>query len=831
MRPKLLVASAALALAPVVLGAACSPEVDCAKARLELVPAAPVGACPEDPQASIVARFQVGASAQPDFLEVPFPSDVYLAGERFVEPIPGLDRVIKRSSEFIAHEIAARDGWSRIAPAMFLVDDHTAPRTEDGEVAAAVIDRASLPADEAACSAEGSSVFLVDLEATGPAARVPCRALINDDRALSSTRPLLAVGPARGYVLPEGHRYAAVLTSRVRDDKGRALQASDDFAVAARGEGPLGVTYGAAMAKVEGVLGPALATDGAKIVALAPYRTQRSTDALFGARDWLEKQKLTLSWEKDKVLPMANARFCVKVNDALPAGCTASLDDWLGVVDAKHKLPDGSDDPDSTLPVRAHDQIAAVGTAVFDAPNYLRQRGGYSVLDHATFATDGEGRIVPAPEKPKQKIWVTIAVPKAPRPAAGYPTVIIQHGLSSSRAYLLSMANTFAKQGWIAVAIDSITFGARAPDKRYQVDKNTDYEKTPGATYEGPDGLADAALGDRNGPFDLFGGLRNLGALRDQLRQAALDTAALVRLLRSNPDLSPLATSGDAPTIDPDRIAYVGDSLGAIEGTMAAAIEPNVRAWMLNVAGGGIFSEIAPHGPAINAQLSGAGAVNFGFRGDRFGEAHPLAILAQTLVEPGDPLAYVDALVTKPRAIAGKASKPRNVLHTEVLFDELVPNEASEALARAGGWLLAKPNVGLNAGMQSVAPAAIYPGGGTVLGEVGPKDGAISGTPRSGVTAVLVQLSPAQHGENMVASKAKRSYPIPYHGPDGVLVAERSLSLEVPCPYRDVQRMIVDFFGAAFEGKVPMVRGAPTPKRDFDADGKPDSTDPNPSER
>src|SRR5690606_9413412 len=130
---------------------------------------------------------------------------------------------------------------------------------------------------------------------------------------------------------------------------------------------------------------------------------------------------------------------------------------------------------------------------------------------------------------------------------------------------LLSLANTLCKMGWVAVAIDSVTFGARAADPKYQVDTSTDYAGAPGATYRGPDGLADAVDGGRNGAFDFFGSLKNILAIRDQLRQAALDTAQLVKVLRAKPDLSPLDTGSGAPAIDPDRIAYVGDSLGGIE--------------------------------------------------------------------------------------------------------------------------------------------------------------------------------------------------------------------------------------------------------------------------
>ena len=151
-----------------------------------------------------------------------------------------------------------------------------------------------------------------------------------------------------------------------------------------------------------------------------------------------------------------------------------------------------------------------------------------------------------APEAPTSKIWVTFAVPTAPMPPAGYPAVIVQHGLNGSRDYLLAHANHIASKGWMAVAIDSVTFGARGADANFRVDATNDYVSAPGATYKGGDGINDLYKGERGGSFDFFGGLTNLVALRDQLRQAAIDTVSLVKLLRSNPDLSPLTTGGPA---------------------------------------------------------------------------------------------------------------------------------------------------------------------------------------------------------------------------------------------------------------------------------------------
>jgi dienelactone hydrolase len=799
---------------------------------LALASACGFGACGTDDKGTaatvpVSARFTVPPDGTlPQLLDVPFPSDVYLSNGKYTDAIPGFDKLVKQSAKYLSHELAKQNGYSRISLASFYIDDNTLAPDDNGDPISASIDPQTLPKTEADCIADESAVFLIDLSAADPAsARVPCRAAFHGKTGLSKLHPSLGVGPARGKVLPAGKQFAAVLTSRVKDKTGRSVGRAPAFDSAVTGKmagTPLGDLYSAAFSKVTAALGSALAADGAQIVAIAPYTTQKAEEELYALRDSLEASpKPTLGWDDAAMAPLRAARFAQKVGGTLPTGFAASLDEWLGAASAK--LPDGSDDPNTQLPVRAHDKIAAVGSAAFTAQSFLVSKpGGYDDLDHATFASP--------PVAVPQKIWISFAIPTGAMPAAGYPAILYQHGLSGSRADFLDIANTFTKAGFIVAAIDSITFGARAPETHYQTDLTTNFPKAPGATFTGPDGFADPYLGETNGPFDLFGGLKNMGSLRDQMRQAELDTAQVVRVLRSSPDLSALATNGVTPKIDPANIGYVGDSLGGIQGGVAAAIEPGVRAWVLNVAGGGIMPEVAAHGPIINIQLAAAGAINFGFTGDRFDESHPFVGIAQTIVEAGDPIIYASHLVTNPAKLAGAPTKPRNVLQIEVLYDELVSNESNEALARAAGFALAKPNVGSNAGVFDIKNLDANPQR-IAFAEVSADASGIHDTPVAGVTAVLAQVSPGGHGYNLVSGEATRRYAIPFNSGDPTAPPFRDLSqYQVKTSYRELQATINGFFGSAFKGGVPVVSGLPAPIRDVDGDGTPDATDPKPDD-
>ena len=818
-------------VAPVVLGGGCSSSSSKSQT--------PTGTSP-------VAHFVLSGDTTPNYLDVPFPSDVYLTGGTIVDPIPGIDKVITAGSTFLTHELGLMNGFSRDAFAMFYADP---PAGVDGGLKPfAVIDPTSLPTSETDCTADTSAVFLLDLSpATPSAARVLCRAAYHDDTgspAFSKTRPVVAVGPGRGIVLAEGHQYAAVLTSRVKDTAGQNLAASSDFLAVATGPrtGSVATLYGKAIDTANATLKSALAVDGATIVSIAPFTTNTSSSQLFKLRTTLAAQPSpTLKWDTASVAPMSNAKFAAKVNGALPAGFTASFDDWLGVVASGAKLPDGSDDPDSNFPVRAHDKLAALGTAVFQANNYLSPANSYTAVGDATFSYDASGNIIPNATTPKVPIWVSFAIPSSPMPAAGYPVVIVQHGLGESRAdEFVTLANVFANQGWAVAAMDWPTFGARASETPYQVDKLNNFQGAPGGVYTGPDGLADPIdptslmpnlmTGSTNGSSDLFGNLLDIGAIRDQMRESEIDITQLVQVLASKPDLSPLQTGTTAPAIDPTHIAYIGNSLGAMFGSVGAAIEPSCRNWVLNVAGGGIIQELAAHGPIVGGKLSLAAGLSFGFSGDVLTESHPAIALIQTVVDPADMLTFADYVVTNPGMVSGKSLPPANVLQVEVVYDEWVPNEANEALARAMGLGMATPNVGSNAGVNTLdlvrAPAmnpAAIP-----FAQVAPdSSGLIHDTPVKGTTAVLVQTAPAQHGEDLYSSVGHRSFQIPYVPP--AYPAGSGGPFTVITSYREVQATVTRFLGDGIAGKVPNVTGFKAPVRDTDGDTYPDSTDADPS--
>jgi hypothetical protein len=203
----------------------------------------------------------------------------------------------------------------------------------------------------------------------------------------------------------------------------------------------------------------------------------------------------------------------------------------------------------------------------------------------------------------------------------------------------------------------------------------------------------------------------------------------------------------------------------------------------------------------------------------------------QSIVEPGDPLSLAGNVVLHPQPLKGQPTQPRNVLQFEVLYDEWVTNEADEALARAGGWGVAQPNLGSNSNIIDYKHLDQNPWRLTLTDVAPAGDGTIHDTPQQGVTAVVVQESPASHGDNLTASTGTRQYCIPFGdftagSPFSHLNADQYFT--VPNPYRETQATVVRFIADGFAGKVPAVVVNKAPVRDVDGDGTPDDTDPDP---
>jgi pimeloyl-ACP methyl ester carboxylesterase len=272
-----------------------------------------------------------------------------------------------------------------------------------------------------------------------------------------------------------------------------------------------------------------------------------------------------------------------------------------------------------------------------------------------------------------QVIPVLMTVPNAnsgkTKPAAGWPIVIFQHGITRNRTDMFAIAATLAGQGFAVVAIDAPLHGLT--DKTNPFFHNQLFTGSPAAslitgerTFDmdlennttqapGPDGKIDPS-----GTY--FINLSSLLTSRDNLRQATSD---LMELTRALPSLS----IGVNPTGDFDgsRIEFVGQSLGSIIGTTFVAMEPHVNVGLLNVPGGGIarLLDASPaFGPSIHAGLAQAGLTQGTPNYDAF------FVAAQTVTDSGDSINFAFATAGKAilaQEVVGDATHPS---------DQVIPN-------------------------------------------------------------------------------------------------------------------------------------------------------------
>jgi hypothetical protein len=712
--------------------------------------------------APFAARFELPSSGKPAFLGVPFPSDLHVDADGSIAlGVEALARLVprERGAAYIAEAFAKTKGYGVYGGALF-------------ELTGGVPDPASLPQGKRGdCTSKDSAVLFVDLDA---GALLECRAAWNDDQAVSrrtETTPVLVVQTARGVVVPERHKVAVLLTSSVRTAQGLPLTASAQFASIRDG------TRADASARLYGdAIDAAVAKAGidrSRLVAASVYTTGPVTDELREARELARAAPLpTLKWGKDDVAPVSPARFTSV--SPLPDGWSASLDDYCG---APHKLASGDDDPDwgGENPGIAHDALGSFGVAAFDAPNFLIDAGGYGDPAHGTFFHPG-GKLAINPSKPTNKVWVSIFLPKGPMPAAGWPVMVFQHGLAGQRGDAFQLANSIAKRGWATVSIEAYLQGTRGLDATARGDARHDYAR-PTARYAGPDGFVDRnGEGANTAPTDLFGNLFRLASLRDQFRQTVVDHTTLLRLLRSSPTLEGLKLD-ELPRLDGSKVAYFGDSLGGILGSLLAGIEPDHAAYVLNVPAGALLSELAANSPQVYSLLNGSAALNFGFQNAQMPPWHPLVQMMQHVIDGGDPIA-VASTSTAPRPIAGVTPKGRNLVLFEAIGDEIVSNEGTEALARAMGLSVVTPHGPLLATLPEATTG----------------------------NALLVQLYPAQHGLDFYGKKGQRLYSTarPVFGDSNV---DPFPKLDAPKtfenPYLEAQKAAFDFVSEAFDGKVP----------------------------
>jgi len=278
------------------------------------------------------------------------------------------------------------------------------------------------------------------------------------------------------------------------------------------------------------------------------------------------------------------------------------------------------------------------------APLTATWLGGPSALDATSKLLTRFNPVPVATETISIPIFVTVpnasSTSAGVKPAGGWPVLIFQHGLTRNRLDAAGVADSFADQGYVVVAIDLPLHGIGGATAAANPFYDAANERTFNLDLVNNDTLATGPDGKIDGSGTHFVNVPNPLVTRDNLRQGAVDLLALTRSLGNlNLDADP---AGD---INTSRIHFLGHSLGGIVGGvfLGTAGATEVVTGELANPGGGVAQTIfdsPAFGPRIKAGLAAQGIT--------VGSTIYAQFIrdAQTAVDAGDPINYIAAAAT-----------------------------------------------------------------------------------------------------------------------------------------------------------------------------------------
>lgn len=704
------------------------------------------------------ARFPAPGEV-PTWGQAPFPSDLFVTEGR-IGPIAGIEELAPLAVDVLNAQLGALDGFG-LRPVIELP-------------VAGTLDAASLPARSADSAAP---IFVLNVEAGSPG----YGEVIAYDWRLDADGSRIRGAIARGQVLREKTRYAAVLTEGVRGAGGRLGPSAGFEALRSSTPESLPAHFRSTRAALDAV---AALTGRSDVVSLAVFRTQDARGPVHAAREQLEGLPApTLAFPDPAVIFAGEER--------LRALLGTPPRDEQGRARLGWGQPEGL----------AHDGVAAVGTGVLTGVTFRRaelEGDDANSPESGTWQLDGAG--APVLQGPAS-FKISFAIPAGTMPAAGWPVAIFGHGLGAGRHQMLAFIETFAKAGYATVAIDADGFGSRFVDKDERNDVARILGEGYGGTHQGPDGF-----GDVDGPvtsYGLFHDFVNISAMRDQMRQSVIDLAQVVRALKDPAlDLSALLPGA---RVDGAHVVYLGESYGGVLGGTFAAMERDVSLFVLDVPGGGILDYAAANAPKLRPFLEL-------FLPSAYGSIEPLdrfstlLSLGSTLLDGADPISYAPHVLKERARLAGEPLPPRHVLLLEAINDEIMANGATAALALAMGVPILGPSYDGDARFAVVE--------GEARGNL------------EGQTAVLIQQSPACHGTNWTHEQGQREWR---------LFSEEDIEhepLQTPVlihnPIRPTHELLANALRAHALDQVPGVAHPSPPRQDFDDDGVLDGDDDSP---
>ena len=476
--------------------------------------------------------------------------------------------------------------------------------------------------------------------------------------AVAASATTLAIIPTRP--LNEMTTYMAVLTDELSDTLGNDVSADQTYFIAQRTS---------SLVDANGNSTDPLIPD-ATAQALEPLRQITNAQEAVAAAAGVDRSKIVLSWTVttqsiSPVTAITHSTVQPAGTTIVPSGLNTSAIGGAGIADIHVGV--------ITMPYYGGVPSQANPTAPLT--EFWRAAPGAYIPPFDGFGLDPTSTAItvanPLPVMTDmQTVPVLVTVPNImPKPAAGWPVVIFQHGVTRNRTDALAIADTMASQGYAVIAIDqplhgvvpavdpqlapfyieNTPFAPIANERTFDVDYVNNNDGTPG-----PDGLTDPS-----GTHSF--NLASLLTARDNNRQASIDLTVLSATVFAG-----VSVDGDAtPDLDGGNMHFVGHSLGAMVGTSFLAVDSLVTNAVLSTPGGGITNLLLgseSFGPRIRAGLAAAGLE------PGTPEFQAFTVVSQTILDSADPINW-----------AAAAASANSILLHEVIGDSVIPNSVPGA--------------------------------------------------------------------------------------------------------------------------------------------------------